>query len=447
MIRMLLRALNRPVLQVFSGIAAILIILMSTVDAAEGSGGGTVSARVTWPPVLEAGVAGYRIHYGIESGSYTHVIDVGNTTAALLPDLTVGITYYCALTLYSTSGISSSFSDEISFVATEPDSDDAGYLVIMEGESGSLTGSMTEGLELENTAHGTLVTTRWVQALDTSPDSETAIPFEAEVADHYVAWCRVRAGDEAGDSFLVAMDDGPEHLYHVHGSSTPSGDPYSDEWIWSRIDIASGDPLLFELTEGSHVMSFRVNEAGTTLDRVILSSDPLFTPSDQLIGGADILAITLQPENLTLTEGATATLVARASANGPVTYQWQKDGAPITGATGSSLHISNFQTSDSGAYAVVASTGSSAVWSDVATIGVAAPPPTILAFELNQAGGVVSVSLDIANGLDSDIEVYASSDLVSWVLLGTPTNTTGTVTVDDPQGVGAPRRFYRLGTP
>lgn len=56
-------------------------------------------------------LAGYRIHIGASSGTYTSSINVGNVTAYSMNNLVPG-TYYFVVTAYNTNGIESSYSNE-----------------------------------------------------------------------------------------------------------------------------------------------------------------------------------------------------------------------------------------------------------------------------------------------------------------------------------------------
>ena len=67
----------------------------------QGSALATHSVTFGWAPNLEPDVAGYRIHYGVASGTYTQVVDVGNTTMASISGLVDGTTYYFALSAYN----------------------------------------------------------------------------------------------------------------------------------------------------------------------------------------------------------------------------------------------------------------------------------------------------------------------------------------------------------
>ena len=68
------------------------------------------AAWVQWKPTTGPGVAGYRVHWGTQTGVYTEVIDVGLRSWCRIP--TTG-TVYVALTLYNSQGVSGPFSGEL----------------------------------------------------------------------------------------------------------------------------------------------------------------------------------------------------------------------------------------------------------------------------------------------------------------------------------------------
>ncbi len=78
-----------------------------------------------------------------------------------------------------------------------------------------------------------------------------------------------------------------------------------------------------------------------------------------------------------------------ASGSSPFTYQWQKNGANIAGATGSSFTIAAVQKSDAGSYTVIVTNAAASVPSAVATLSIA-PPGINLA--LGQPATASSVS-------------------------------------------------------
>jgi Bacterial Ig domain/Fibronectin type III domain len=75
-----------------------------------------------WNANPETDVVGYRIHYGVAPLNYTTVLDVGNITTATVPNLTVGVKYYFAVTAYNAFAIESLPSDEVSYTVAAPPS-------------------------------------------------------------------------------------------------------------------------------------------------------------------------------------------------------------------------------------------------------------------------------------------------------------------------------------
>jgi len=73
------------------------------------------AAQVTlsWDPIAEPDLAGYKLHYGISSRSYEFSVDVGNATSYTLSGLLEGQIYYFAVTAYDRSQHDSVFSNEV----------------------------------------------------------------------------------------------------------------------------------------------------------------------------------------------------------------------------------------------------------------------------------------------------------------------------------------------
>jgi hypothetical protein len=70
------------------------------------------TATVSWSPATN--VAGYNVHVGTASGVYGPPIDVGNVTSYAVLNLTLGNTYYFAVSDYTSSGVESLLSNEVS---------------------------------------------------------------------------------------------------------------------------------------------------------------------------------------------------------------------------------------------------------------------------------------------------------------------------------------------
>jgi len=81
-------------------------------------------------------------------------------------------------------------------------------------------------------------------------------------------------------------------------------------------------------------------------------------------------AIVVQPQNRTVVEGANHTFTVNVTGTAPLTFQWIKDGSPLTGAVGSTLGLSSIQTNQAGSYTVFVSNAGGSVTSAVARLTV-----------------------------------------------------------------------------
>src|SRR5260221_1473237 len=81
--------------------------------------------------------------------------------------------------------------------------------------------------------------------------------------------------------------------------------------------------------------------------------------------------ITTQPASQTVTAGQTATFTVTASGTAPLSYQWQKNGVNISGATVASYTTPATTTGDSGStFDVVVSNTKGSMTSSVVTLTV-----------------------------------------------------------------------------
>lgn len=76
---------------------------------------GAQSATLAWDPNTDAGLAGYKIYYGVQCSVYTNSITVGTNTTATVSNLVEGVTYYFAATAFSKTGLESDTSNEVSY--------------------------------------------------------------------------------------------------------------------------------------------------------------------------------------------------------------------------------------------------------------------------------------------------------------------------------------------
>jgi hypothetical protein len=89
-------------------------------------------------------------------------------------------------------------------------------------------------------------------------------------------------------------------------------------------------------------------------------------------------SITTQPASQTVPAGSNVTFSVAATGTAPLSYQWKKDGADISGANGATLTLTNVQPSDAGSYTVVVSNSLGDATSDPATLTVTTGPTFFL---------------------------------------------------------------------
>lgn len=98
------------------------------------------------------------------------------------------------------------------------------------------------------------------------------------------------------------------------------------------------------------------------------------------------LAVTVPPASQTVTVGGSATFAVTATGAG-LTYQWQRNGAPIPGATNATLTVTNLQDGADASFTVTVTNSSGSVTSAPATLTVALPAFTQFTARHSRAGG------------------------------------------------------------
>jgi hypothetical protein len=96
--------------------------------------------------------------------------------------------------------------------------------------------------------------------------------------------------------------------------------------------------------------------------------------SSGLFGATTPPFVTRNPVSQTVAAGATLTLTAGANGSIPLTYQWKKDGVNVTGATSSTLNLTNVYFTEAGSYVLWVTNSAGVTNTTAATISVMAPP-------------------------------------------------------------------------
>jgi len=160
--------------------------------------------------------------------------------------------------------------------------------------------------------------------------------------------------------------------------------PLSYQWQKNGVNIVGATATSYTTPATA------TTDSGSTFDVVVSNTAGSVTSnSATLTVNAAVVAptITTQPVSQTVTAGQTATFTVVAGGTAPLSYQWQKNGANIAGATASSYTTPATATTDSGStFDVVVSNTVGSVTSNAATLTVttAAVAPTITTQPANQ---------------------------------------------------------------
>jgi hypothetical protein len=113
--------------------------------------------------------------------------------------------------------------------------------------------------------------------------------------------------------------------------------------------------------------------------------------------GSQAPAITQHPANRTASVGQPASFTVAASGALPLSYQWQRGGVPITGATSATYVLPATTLSDNGAqFRAVVTNGSGTATSNAATLTVVANQPPVPTIITPASGALYSAGTTLA---------------------------------------------------
>lgn len=149
---------------------------------------------------------------------------------------------------------------------------------------------------------------------------------------------------------------------------------------------------------------------------------------------------TIQPQSQLLSQGQDATLTGFATGGPMPTFQWQFNGANLSGATDPSFTITNVQPSDAGNYALVASNSFASVTSAVAVVTVLPNNEALLIPAGYSGSGQFLLSVIGYPGLPYILQTSTNLSTTNWVSLTTnPAPFTFVAWAE----TNYPMRFYR----
>jgi hypothetical protein len=156
------------------------------------------------------------------------------------------------------------------------------------------------------------------------------------------------------NAFTVAATGNPAPTFSVSAGALPA---------WATLNAATG--VLSGTPPNNTGAPFAFTVSAT--NGIAPGATQTFTLTVQ---AATLPTITAQPISRSLAAGGTVSFAVTVVGTAPLSYQWRKNGTPISGATAATLTLSNVQTSDTAAYTVVITNIAGSVTSEVATLGV-----------------------------------------------------------------------------
>jgi hypothetical protein len=115
------------------------------------------AVTLVWDANSETNIAGYIVHYGTTSRSYTNHNIVGNVTTNQIAGLASGRTYYFAVTAYDTLGLESDYSNEVAYSPISSAASNNPPVIILPGPVSVQTGAAISigGIQTSDSDAGT----------------------------------------------------------------------------------------------------------------------------------------------------------------------------------------------------------------------------------------------------------------------------------------------------
>ena len=170
---------------------------------------------------------------------------------------------------------------------------------------------------------------------------------------------------------------------------TANGSELSYQWYKDGNLINGATSASYKITNvmPSHAGSYTVtvnNSAGRATSSAAVLTVKLKMP-----------VITIQPTNLTVLKGSSATFTVQANGT-DMSYQWYKDGNPISGATKTSYTIGSVSENSVGSYTVTVSNSTGSVTSETAVLTLKKDEVSVQR-EVSVIGNKATVTLTISN--------------------------------------------------
>lgn len=220
-------------------------------------------------------------------------------------------------------------------------------------------------------------------------------------------------------------------------ASASSPQPLTYRWQFKGVDIAGATNATFTTN------NIQSASAGT-YTVIVSNAVAAATYSATLTVTAAPPNIVTAPAAIAVTAGQPANFTVSAGGTAPLAYQWQKNGANISGAAATNYSIAQTRLADAGNFTVVITNAGGSITSAVAALTVNNPlPPPPSAAPVPQAGKFLFTFTPVV-GLTNTVLTNANPAAAGWGVLTNvpPPATTSSITVTD--AAAGPSQFYRV---
>jgi DNA/RNA endonuclease G (NUC1) len=149
--------------------------------------------------------------------------------------------------------------------------------------------------------------------------------------------------------------------------------------------------------------------------------------------------ITTPPVAQAAAVGGSATFTVAATGTAPLSYQWRKAGAPISGATGATLALTGLAYTDSATYDVIVTNAAGFATSNAVALAVTAAAPSAIYWDFATAAPTSGVPAGVTGGT-----VTQGNNNGTTVLLSTTSASSGYTGASGTNNAGAAARIGAL---
>jgi hypothetical protein len=174
----------------------------------------------------------------------------------------------------------------------------------------------------------------------------------------------IQAVTIASHPVTLTVIEGQPAVFEVTATGTA---PLSFQWRRNGVDIAGATGATFRLGNA------RPDSAGAYQVVVSNAAGPVASAVANLTVNSGVKILT-QPTSRTVPNGSAVRFSVAATGTPPLSYQWQRNGVDLPGATAPGLDLANVQPDAAGLYRAVVRNGVGAVPSAEAALQVLAPP-------------------------------------------------------------------------